>query len=84
MNKIFLTSLLLLSSLHFLSAQTPSVSEKTEEMEKYDGYFPFYWDAEKGAIYLEVDKLDTEFLYYTTLAAGAGSNDIGLDRGRLG
>lgn len=53
-------------------------------MEKSDGYFPFYWDASEGKIYLEVDKLDTEFLYYTTLAAGAGSNDIGLDRGRLG
>jgi len=84
MNKLFLTTLLLLSSLHFLLAQAPSISEETQGMEKYDGYFPFYWDADKGNIYLEVDKLDTEFLYYTTLAAGAGSNDIGLDRGRLG
>ncbi|MEQ9439783.1 MAG: zinc-dependent metalloprotease [Cyclobacteriaceae bacterium] len=61
-----------------------TISEKTKDMEKSDGYFPFYWDASEGKIYLEVDKLDTEFLYYTTLAAGAGSNDIGLDRGRLG
>nr|WKN38475.1 zinc-dependent metalloprotease [Tunicatimonas sp. TK19036] len=61
-----------------------TISDKTKDMEKSDGYFPFYWDATEGKIYLEIDKLDTEFLYYTTLAAGAGSNDIGLDRGRLG
>ena len=75
--------MLLFSSFHLLLAQD-SVSDRIGEMEKSDGYFPFYWDAEKGKIYLGVNKLDTEFLYYTTLAAGAGSNDIGLDRGRLG
>lgn len=44
----------------------------------------FYWDAKKGKIWLEIDKFDTELLYYPTLAQGVGSNDIGLDRGRLG
>lgn len=83
MNKFLTVALILLSSLNFLFAQD-SISDKTKEMEKYDGYFPFYWDADEGKLYLEVDKPDTEFLYYTTLASGAGSNDIGLDRGRLG
>lgn len=45
---------------------------------------PFYWDAKKGKIWLEVSRFNTEFLYYPTLAQGVGSNDIGLDRGRLG
>lgn len=49
-----------------------------------DGYFPFYWDAKTGKIWLEINRLNTEFLYVNSLAAGVGSNDIGLDRGQLG
>ena len=33
---------------------------------------------------MEVDKLDEEILYVNSLAAGLGSNDIGLDRSQLG
>lgn len=53
-------------------------------MERNPGFLTFYWDAKKGKIWLEIDKFDTELLYYPTLAQGVGSNDIGLDRGRLG
>ncbi|MBI3787762.1 MAG: DUF5117 domain-containing protein, partial [Ignavibacteriales bacterium] len=53
-------------------------------MEKYSGYFNFYWDAKGGKIWLEIDKWDMEFLYVNSLPAGVGSNDIGLDRGQLG
>lgn len=52
-------------------------------MDKQEGYLPFYYDAKKGKIWLEISQLDTELLYYPTLAQGVGSNDIGLDRGRL-
>jgi hypothetical protein len=30
---------------------------------------------------LQIDKLDEEILYQTSLPAGLGSNDVGLDRG---
>jgi hypothetical protein len=53
-------------------------------MEKFPGFFPFYWDAKAGKIWLEIDKWNTEFLYVESLPAGIGSNDIGLDRGQLG
>ncbi len=53
-------------------------------MQSYDGYVPFYWNAATGKVWLEINRFDEPLLYYTTLAAGAGSNDIGLDRGRLG
>jgi hypothetical protein len=56
----------------------------TAGMKPYPGYFTFYWDDKKGKIWLEIDKFDTEFLYYASLPAGIGSNDIGLDRGRMG
>ena len=53
-------------------------------MEKFPGFFTFYWDAKAGKIWLEIDKWNTEFLYVEALPAGIGSNDIGLDRGQLG
>jgi len=52
--------------------------------ESHSGYFNFKWDDEKGQIILTVKELDQEFLYVNSLAAGIGSNDIGLDRGQLG
>ena len=77
--------LLLLFSFAPIHAQKPqSITEKVAGMEKFPGYFPFYWDAKAGKIWLEIDKWNTEFLYVESLPAGIGSNDIGLDRGQLG
>ena len=63
---------------------TPSIEEKTKDLKKYEGYFNFYWDDATGKIFLEVNKLDTEILYLSSLPAGLGSNDVGLDRGIIG
>lgn len=49
-----------------------------------EGFFTYLWDATNGKIWLQVDKLDKEFLYVNSLPAGLGSNDIGLDRGQIG
>ena len=59
----------------------PTIEEKTKGFRKYDGYLNFYWDENAGKIWLEIDKQDSEILYQTSLPAGLGSNDIGLDRG---
>src|SRR5579884_3591730 len=64
--------------------KTPSIAEKTAGTEKMPGYFNLYWDAKQGKLWLEIDKWGTEFLYQSSLPAGVGSNDIGLDRGQLG
>jgi len=64
--------------------ELPSISEKTEGMEKRDGFLPFYWDARTGKVWLEIARFDTELLYYVSLPAGLGQNDIGLNRGDLG
>lgn len=89
--RILYTFLLLAFVLPPLSAQdkdekkeTPTISEKTEGLQVYDGFFKYYWDAEAGKIWLEVDKLGAEVLYVNSLSAGVGSNDIGLDRNQLG
>jgi hypothetical protein len=54
------------------------------KLQKKEGFLTFYLDEDKGKIYLEIDKLDYEFLYVNSMPAGIGSNDIGLDRGQLG
>ena len=54
-----------------------------ENLEKQDGFITFYWDNTKGTILFELEKLDSEFLYVNSLPRGIGSNDLGIDRGRI-
>src|SRR5579864_3423086 len=61
-----------------------ALGDRLASMQKLDGYFPLYWDERTGSMFLEIPRVDTEFLYTTGLAAGLGSNDIGLDRGQEG
>ncbi len=61
-----------------------SISEKTNNMKPFNGFLNYYWDESTGKIWLQIDKLDQEILYQTSLPAGLGSNDIGLDRGVMG
>ncbi|MFD0861752.1 zinc-dependent metalloprotease [Sungkyunkwania multivorans] len=80
MNKIIL---FLVVTLSFQTAFSQFLANK-KNLKKYQGYFDFYYDENEDRIYLEVDKLDAEFLYVNSLSSGVGSNDIGLDRGQLG
>ena len=61
-----------------------TIASKTEDMERFPGYFTFYWDEGEGRIRLEIDRFDEEFIYVNALSAGLGSNDVGLDRNQLG
>jgi hypothetical protein len=65
-------------------AQPQTIGKKTSGMKKFPGYFTFYWDAKAGKIWLEIARFDSEFLYVSSLPAGLGSNDVGLDRNQLG
>jgi hypothetical protein len=62
----------------------PRIEERTAGMQKIDGYFPMYWEERTGSLWLEIPRFDSEFLLTSGLAAGLGSNDIGLDRGAEG
>jgi hypothetical protein len=64
--------------------QPQTIEQRVSGMQKIDGYFPLYWEERTGTLFLEIPRFDTEFLYTTGLAAGLGSNDIGLDRGQEG
>lgn len=79
-----LASALLFFCVSGFAQEIPSISKKTQGLEKQEGYFNYYWDHSNGKIWLEIDKFNKEFLYVNSLTAGVGSNDIGLDRNQLG
>jgi hypothetical protein len=58
-----------------------SIEDRTAGLTKLDGFFPLYHDAASGQLLMEIPRLGTEVLHMAGLAAGLGSNDIGLDRG---
>jgi len=77
--------LLLCACVSISTAQDiPTVESKTEGFEKRDGLFPVYWDEKGGKVWMEIGFWNTDFLHVSSLPAGLGSNDIGLDRGLLG
>ncbi|AHM59656.1 extracellular metal-dependent peptidase [Flammeovirgaceae bacterium 311] len=61
----------------------PSLETKLSGLKKHEGFLDFYYDEKQDKIFLLLDTFNTEFLYVVSLAAGVGSNDIGLDRGQL-
>lgn len=73
---------ILFTSVALNAQKLSSIEERMAGLKKMPGYFNLYWDDANGRIYLEIDKWNTEVLYSTSLPAGLGSNDIGLDRGR--
>lgn len=62
----------------------PSIEEKVEGMIAVGGFVPIHFDEDDGKIWLEVNRWDEELLHYTSLPAGLGQNDLGLNRGDLG
>jgi hypothetical protein len=85
MKSTFLPLLFLLISCSSTAfGQTKSIDSFVSGFEKQSGFFNQYFDIASDKVYIEVSDTETEFLYYTSLARGLGSNDIGLDRGRLG
>ena len=55
-----------------------------EDYEPYSGFVDLYWDESGGRLLIRLEQLDTPLLYQTSLPRGIGSNDLGLDRGKLG
>lgn len=62
----------------------PSIEAKTEGMQKMDGFVPLFWDDDAGKMWMEISRFEEDLLHYTSLPAGLGQNDIGLNRGDLG
>lgn len=80
------TTLLFLAAVALAAAQTApaTIAEKTKEMTAMPGYFPMFYEAKTGRLFLQVSRWNSDFLYVHSLPQGVGSNDIGLDRGQIG
>ena len=61
-----------------------NILDKVGELEATEGFFTYYFDEDEDKLWLRIDELNQEFLYVNYLAAGVGSNDIGLDRSQQG
>lgn len=85
LNRVWSVLFILLTSFLVSSAQAVDpISEKTKNMKLQEGFINYFWDESTGKIWFRIDELNKEILYQTSLPAGLGSNDVGLDRGSLG
>ena len=66
------------------AAEAPPPAVKAgPALKKTDGFIPFYWDAARGRVLLEISAFDTDVLYYVSAATGGGSVELPFDRGVL-
>jgi len=78
-NYYLLVTILLITSTTFAQFLSSKENINTQK-----GFFTTHYEEKNDKIYLEVSKLDEEFLFVHSLRTGLGSNDIGIDRGQLG
>ena len=76
---VLLLSLFVLNSFSFAQTKVVNLTEFTQSFKKFEGYFNFYYDEKTGKVYLAIDKLDREFLYFNSLSTGVGNG--GPERG---
>jgi hypothetical protein len=66
------------------AADAPAeVRRATAGLTRTEGYVPFYWDAARGRVLLEIPVFDEDVLYYVSAATGPGSVEAPFDRGIL-
>ena len=62
------------------AAVATSIASATQNFTKKDGFFTFYTDEKTGRVLLEIDKFNTDFLYFGSLVDGVGNG--GPERGQ--
>jgi hypothetical protein len=64
------------------SERMPSIASRAKGLKRFDGFLPFYWDARRGQLLLEISRWNEDLFHGSGLAGGAGTLDISLDRGQ--
>ena len=68
-----------------LAQQAPAASSPSgPRAEPRDGFIPFYWDAARGRVLMEIPSFSEDVLYYVSAASGGGSVELSFDRGIMG
>ena len=80
---VLLLPLLLALQSPALAQQPPAtrLADRTAGLTRVDGFVPFYWDAARGRVLMEVPAFDEDVLYYVSAASGGGSVEMSFDRG---
>lgn len=65
-------------------AEFPTIETRTKDFSALPGFFTCYLDEGSGRLFLEIGNQGEEFLMVSYLSSGMGSNEVGLDRGRIG
>lgn len=60
-----------------------TIAARTGGLQRAEGFVPFYWDAGRGRVLIEVPAFGADVLYYVSAASGAGSVELPFDRGIL-
>ena len=68
-------------SIQAQQAPAGSITERTAGLQRADGFVPFYWDAVRGRVLIEIPAFDQDVLYYVSAASGGGSVEMSFDRG---
>ena len=84
MRHLFLSVAALFMAVSLRAEGPVTIAVRTAGLERHDGFLPYYWDAAKGQLLLEVSRPGQELLYGAGIAGGAGVIDVFLDRGQLG
>ena len=68
-----------------IEARQPAarIADRTGGAQRADGFIPFYWDAARGRVLIEIPAFGEDVLYYVSAASGAGSVEMPFDRGIL-
>ncbi len=64
-------------------APATRIADRTGGAQRADGFIPFYWDATRGRVLIEIPAFGEDVLYYVSAASGAGSVEMPFDRGIL-
>ncbi|MEO8431020.1 MAG: zinc-dependent metalloprotease [Acidobacteriota bacterium] len=64
--------------------RTVGITERARDLRRQEGFLPWYWDARRGQLLLEISRWNEELLYGAGLAGGAGTLEVSLDRGEQG
>jgi hypothetical protein len=64
-------------------APATRIADRTGGAQRTDGFIPFYWDAARGRVLIEIPAFGEDVLYYVSAASGAGSVELPFDRGIL-
>jgi hypothetical protein len=71
-------------SIQAQQAPAATIAERTAGLQRADGFVPFYWDAARGRVLMEIPVFNQDVLYYVSAASGGGSVEMSFDRGIMG